>query len=403
MYYICYQTITKVMSKYIYIIAFVLISSSLFSQEPYFFEVKPIEGEGIYDLLERYELNRSDCNLDKFCSLNDLALSDNLILDRKYKLPVKIYEYNGKSIRSTIGVSNYDNAVSIRDYNLRLLDLGIRQTDYRNSNILWVPYENLKCAIRKEEDDDVITIDLFGEKHKNFKKIDNTLESKVFYLTSGHGGPDPGAVGSYGNSNLCEDEYAYDVTLRLAKKLIQHGAKVHVIIRDKDDGIRNDAILTCDYDEVTLNEGKIPLNQVRRLKQRTKSINDLYYLNKSKGYRNQTAVVIHVDSRRKNKRQDVFFMHYKRSNKGKSLADNLLDTFSDKYKIHRASGNYDGEVETRNLFLLRETIPPAIFIELGNIRNSEDQQRILLESNRQALADWIYEGLVKDAQSIAMN
>ena len=45
--------------------------------------------------------------------------------------------------------------------------------------------------------------------------------------------------------------------------------------------------------------------------------------------------------------------------------------------------------------MLRECKPKAVFIELGNIRNSADQKRFVLESNREALAKWLYEGLVR--------
>ncbi|MEF2942948.1 MAG: N-acetylmuramoyl-L-alanine amidase, partial [Phocaeicola dorei] len=50
----------------------------------------------------------------------------------------------------------------------------------------------------------------------------------------------------------------------------------------------------------------------------------------------------------------------------------------------------------RNLYVLRNTTPVAVFLELGNIRNKRDQQRLVLKNNRQALANWIAEGIVKD-------
>ena len=40
-----------------------------------------------------------------------------------------------------------------------------------------------------------------------------------------------------------EDEYAYDITLRLAKELLAHGAEVYIIIQDENDGIRDDFVL----------------------------------------------------------------------------------------------------------------------------------------------------------------
>ena len=49
-----------------------------------------------------------------------------------------------------------------------------------------------------------------------------------------------------------------------------------------------------------------------------------------------------------------------------------------------------------NLYVLRHTTPTSVFVELGNIQNQYDQQRIILSNNRQALANWLCEGFVTD-------
>jgi N-acetylmuramoyl-L-alanine amidase len=53
-------------------------------------------------------------------------------------------------------------------------------------------------------------------------------------------------------------------------------------------------------------------------------------------------------------------------------------------------------VTARNLHVLRKTKPTAVFIELGNIRNSQDQKRFVIEDNRQAVANWLAEGLLRE-------
>ena len=57
---------------------------------------------------------------------------------------------------------------------------------------------------------------------------------------------------------------------------------------------------------------------------------------------------------------------------------------------------FNGTVSERNLYVLRNTQPVGVYLELGNIRNPRDQQRLVLENNRQALAKWIAEGIVAD-------
>mgnify|MGYP003228905470 CR=1 FL=1 len=84
---------------------------------------------------------------------------------------------------------------------------------------------------------------LFGEKLAKYTIDSDELNGACFYLVSGHGGPDPGAIGELRGHPLHEDEYAYDIMLRLARNLMSKGAKVHIIIQDAKDGIRNDKYL----------------------------------------------------------------------------------------------------------------------------------------------------------------
>ncbi|SIQ87239.1 N-acetylmuramoyl-L-alanine amidase family protein [Maribacter ulvicola] len=235
---------------------------------------------------------------------------------------------------------------------------------------------------------------IFGEKYKTVIAKSERLKGTVYYLVSGHGGPDPGAMGMYAGKAIAEDEYAYDITLRLAKELMAHGAKVYIIIQDENDGIRDERVLEIDRDEVAYPDKKIPLNQLARLKQRVAIINDLYKDNKGKY---QRLIVTHVDSRSENQNIDVFFYHHKHSKNGERLAESIHKTFGAKYKKYQPNRTYSGTFEDRtSLYLVKKTHPAMAYIEIGNIRNKKDQVRIVDPDNRQALAKWISEGVLLD-------
>jgi N-acetylmuramoyl-L-alanine amidase len=385
-----------------------LIFSEIFSQNPYFIERKPHKGEGIYAFLRRYMLNDNSCNLSKFLSLNNIDRNTALLYDKKYKLPIYIYDYNGKSIRSTIDDYDYQKALRIKDYNEKLLHNNLRRTHYTKSNILWVPYSELHCEDNisdveefspENSSNEKKTIALFGKEYQDVEIKDQILKNRVYYVVSGHGGPDPGAMYTGGKRVLCEDEYAYDVSLRLARNLIQHGATVYIIIQDKNDGIRDEKYLACDKDERSYHNKELPLNQKERLKQRTDDINELYKKHKKLGVKSQLMISIHVDSRSYHKRLDVFFYHFSGSNSGRRACLAIHRTFEKKYKKFQQGRGYHGTVSARNLYVLENTYPTAVFIELGNIRNTYDQRRFILADNRQALANWIYLGL-KDAAGL---
>ncbi|MBQ8673995.1 MAG: N-acetylmuramoyl-L-alanine amidase [Bacteroides sp.] len=235
---------------------------------------------------------------------------------------------------------------------------------------------------------------LFGQQLKQVDITGNRLKGACFYIVSGHGGPDPGAIGYVGGRELHEDEYAYDIALRLGRNLMQQGAEVRIIIQDKKDGIRDDKYLKNSKRETCMGQA-IPLNQVERLQQRCATINELYRKDKKK-FSYCRAIFLHVDSRSKNAQVDVFFYHAPGSDQGEQLATRMKKTFESKYDKHQPNRGFEGTVSERNLYVLRSTAPVALFVELGNIQNSFDQRRFVISSNRQALAKWMTEGFITD-------
>lgn len=379
---------------------------------PEYYQVKAANGDGIYSLLRRYELDHYSCNFKQFYALNNLEKNARLIVGRTYKLPIMVYTFNGSTIRSSIGINDWNMAVRIQEYNERMLEKKLRDKSFKSDRVLWVPYHELHCpkadlsipdpepvaAAQPEETKSSSgggsrEFPIFGKAYAKTPLVSNKLKGKVYYVVSGHGGPDPGAIGRRGSYSLCEDEYAYDVALRLCRNLVAHGATAYMITRD-DDGIRKEKFLDCDYDEVLWGNVKMMRQQKPRLFQRSNIINELYEKNKKAGVAEQMTIIVHVDSRNKGERKDVFFYYHPGSRDSRKEALQLHRALKNKYKKYRANGQYHGTVSSRDLHMLRETKPVSVYIELANIRNTFDQQRIILESNRQALADWLLEGLL---------
>jgi N-acetylmuramoyl-L-alanine amidase len=329
-------------------ILLVLAVSVVTGQNSYI-SVKAEKGDGIYSLLRKQGFDPSK-SFDDFVALNRDNLRDGLHLyqGRSYLLPGQ------DSLTITRQAKNGE----------------------------------LKLA------NDVL-YPIFGKKYEEITAKSSRLKETVYYLISGHGGPDPGAITQYNGHLISEDEYAYDITLRLAKELISHGALVYVIIRDENDGIRDGNILKMDKDEVAYPDKAIPLVQLARLKQRVDIVNELYEVHKGQ---HQRLIVTHVDSRSKSQNIDVFFYHHEKSKSGKKLAESIHDTFKKKYKKYQPNREYSGTLGNRKLYLVKQTLPAMAYIEIGNIRNKKDQRRILDPDNRQALAKWISEGVLLDYQ-----
>ena len=337
-----------------------LLAPSHFCAQESHKEVRAEQGDGIYSILRKQGLNPS-AFINKFIELNEdrLQNGNQLIVGRKYKIP--------GIVTKSASTSSSSEVVEV------------------------------KKTVDDSEDDEENKYSIFGESEAYVTPKSEVLENTVYYLISGHGGPDPGAMETYKGKTIAEDEYAYDVTLRLAKELLSHGAKVYMVVRDENDGIRNKRVLELDRDEVVYPDKEIPLNQLERLKQRVDVVNDLYL--KHSG-RYQRLIVTHVDSRSQSENIDVFFYYHEKSKNGKRLAESIHTTFQKKYRRFQPNRNYTGTFTDRsNLYMVKNTLPAMAYIELGNIKNGKDKIRILDPSNRQALAKWISEGIILDYES----
>ena len=333
------EIVNVVMKNKLYILlflAFLFSGTTLWAQQ----KATPKAGEGISSFLLRH--NRSPKKYyDDFIELNKQKLGKNNVLKVGVTYVIPPVKKSTTTSAKTTPAKN---------------------TGAKNTTSEGAGTKQASSKAKSTKIGTTINEPLFGKQLANVKVTSNRLAGACFYVVSGHGGPDPGAIGKVGRYELHEDEYAYDIALRLARNLMQEGAEVHIIIQDAKDGIRDDSYLSNSKRETCMGDA-IPLNQVQRLQQRCDKINALY---------------------RKDRKNH------------KRLANNMKDTFESKYDKQQPNRGFSGTVSGRNLYVLSHTTPASVFVELGNIQNTFDQRRLVINSNRQALAKWLMEGFLKD-------
>ena len=365
------EIVNVVMKNKLYILlflAFLFSGTTLWAQQ----KATPKAGEGISSFLLRH--NRSPKKYyDDFIELNKQKLGKNNVLKVGVTYVIPPVKKSTTTSAKTTPVKN---------------------TGAKNTTSESAGTKQTSSKAKSTKIGTTINEPLFGKQLANVKVTSNRLAGACFYVVSGHGGPDPGAIGKVGRYELHEDEYAYDIALRLARNLMQEGAEVHIIIQDAKDGIRDDSYLSNSKRETCMGDA-IPLNQVQRLQQRCDKINALYRKDR-KNHSYCRAIFIHIDSRSKGKQTDVFFYYSNKKGDSKRLANNMKDTFESKYDKHQPNRGFSGTVSGRNLYVLSHTTPASVFVELGNIQNTFDQRRLVINSNRQALAKWLMEGFLKD-------
>ena len=365
------EIVNVVMKNKLYILlflAFLFSGTTLWAQQ----KATPKAGEGISSFLLRH--NRSPKKYyDDFIELNKQKLGKNNVLKVGVTYVIPPVKKSTTTSAKTTPAKN---------------------TGAKNTTSEGAGTKQASSKAKSTKIGTTINEPLFGKQLANVKVTSNRLAGACFYVVSGHGGPDPGAIGKVGRYELHEDEYAYDIALRLARNLMQEGAEVHIIIQDAKDCIRDDSYLSNSKRETCMGDA-IPLNQVQRLQQRCDKINALYRKDR-KNHSYCRAIFIHIDSRSKGKQTDVFFYYSNKKGDSKRLANNMKDTFESKYDKHQPNRGFSGTVSGRNLYVLSHTTPASVFVELGNIQNTFDQRRLVINSNRQALAKWLMEGFLKD-------
>ena len=146
--------------------------------------VKAKQGDGIKKLLVRYHLDTHSCNEEKFLSLNNLSPEANLILDKTYLLPIKQVGFDGKSIRTSLGITEFEKAKEIEKYNEQLVSAGIKPKSFQTDKMLWIPHHFSPCNVPVTS---VTTNEkgfpIFG-KYESTPILSDVLKGKIFYIIS---------------------------------------------------------------------------------------------------------------------------------------------------------------------------------------------------------------------------
>lgn len=372
------------MNKKIILIKLIILFS-IFSFDTHSQEMSKIvagQGDGIFAILRENGYNPSEY-FHIFIELNSEKITENneLIYGETYYLPPKL---SAEQLKKTEYIDSLISTLLVHADTLTLKDTisedSLKEHDYFAEELIEETHTTSEIILR------------YADSIK-----DNILEGAVIYLISGHGGPDPGAMATIDGHTISEAVYAYDITLRIAKKIEEHGGIARMIIKSDEYGVRDCRILTMNNNKYCYPNLPIPRDHNQRLRQRVTAVNNLYMEYRDMPY--HRLVEVHLDSRSTGTNIDVFFYHYRFSNTGRRFAENIRQVFEEKYSQHQPNRGYKGTVSGRNLFIISNTYPPAVLIELGNIQNSFDQRRFLMHTNRQALANWIVEGIIRDYTS----
>ncbi len=253
------------------------------------------------------------------------------------------------------------------------------------------PAGNFRQASRLLED--------FEKAARALPSLGRNLKGVTVVLDPGHGGLDPGAIvaSSDGNGNtvyVVEDEYSYDISLRVYRDLIRYGADVVLTVISPNQTIRT----TRDASITFVNEkNEVYNNAVLN----SKSSGSVWPVGNPWGL-DQRKVVAEGALKGKNKNKTVFISIHADNNPGDEKGTGILYHPDDEGKAsedlarhlenYLGSGSHSRSQELR--VLGANPAGAAVLIEVRNLAFKSNAWAIRNEELRQDDADRIVRGIV---------
>lgn len=193
--------------------------------------------------------------------------------------------------------------------------------------------------------------DLISLRFVNTKIQNSQFRETLIVIDAGHGGRDPGAVGSL----IQEKVVNLTTALKLQKELEKQGFKVYMT-RSKDEYVNL-------YDRAGM----------------------------ANGLGAALFVSIHANASASSSANGVEVLYSNDSmSGGKGLATEIQNEM-----IRALRATDRGVVKRTNLVVLRETVMPAVLVELGFLTNAAEQNKLLNDSYLQTSAEAIARGIVE--------
>jgi len=250
--------------------------------------------------------------------------------------------------------------------------------------VLSAPIKRTKSTIVVPSDFRLKIIGRLEEPLAARKKLGTIRRAREIIIDAGHGGKDPGAIGRTGTH---EKEIVLDISRRLKRILEKKGFKVH---------------MTRGTDTF------IPLPERTEIASRTKA--DLFVSIHANSHPSRSVSGVEVyaskylsygereeDQRKKN--QEILFDHLKikREPLPEAIISDLL--YTKKLADSDTVGKNVAEVVTRyakarnlglkhsRFFVLRNTLIPAVLVEVGFLSNPQEERLLNTRPYRQKIAD----------------
>ncbi len=186
--------------------------------------------------------------------------------------------------------------------------------------------------------------------------------SKVIVIDPGHGGHDPGKVGSQG---IYEDEINLEIGMKLKGYLEQSGATV-IMTRMDDSYLEGPAGNTHKRKDMSFRKQVMQISEA------------------------DIVVSLHQNAFTQPQVRGAQVFYYEASPQAKELAQAIQDSIGE----YADPTNKRKIKSSKDYYILKESQMPGIIIECGFLTNPEEEQLLVSEAYQDKMAWAIYRGII---------
>lgn len=189
------------------------------------------------------------------------------------------------------------------------------------------------------------------------------LTNRIVFIDAGHGGRDPGAVGSQG---VKEERVNLQIALRL-KRLVEEGGGIAILTRDGDYGL---------YSPDAPNKKRDDLRKRKEIADQSES-----HIN----------IIIHLNSFPQSRYYGAQTFYYEASEESKNLASILQE------ELRRVldKENYRQPKPNNDIYMLKDNRAPTVLVECGFLSNLREERLLSEEKYQEKVAFAIYSGILR--------
>lgn len=237
---------------------------------------------------------------------------------------------------------------------------------------------------------------------RSYKHKSQRLKNWRIVIDPGHGGQDPGAIVSNTDGedravHVVEDEYVYDIALRLYKKLKMEGAEVELTVISPNHHIRENLRATITFvheqNEVYNDERANRKNAfsvrpaLANINQRVRIANQ-FFKGAKRGH--TLFISVHADNSPNRPKGPLVIYHERR---GK--IDSRSRTFAQVMQKTLDHPSLPAQIGGRNLAVLRNNHAHAeVLVEIRNVHDKGEAWALRFHSRREEDADRIFQGVL---------